>query len=224
MTATTNGRPVLNLPDSPLTVAAVETYRLGRTPLALVPGSKRPARDAWQRLAYRDETDVVREFGAMIVGAGLGVRLGEGLADVDLDSATARRAAPLLLPSTPMRSGRESAPASHWWFRLGDGAERYVKHIGPDSSAVVEVRATTGHQTAIPPTVHPSGELYRWEGEPWQAAEVSTAELLAGAASVALVAVLADAWPGGGSRHDAYLALVGGLLRGCEQAPAMVTA
>lgn len=215
---------LLNPPDSPLTLAAVETYHRGRTPLALVPGAKRPALDAWQRLAYRDEAEVVREFGSMIVGAGLGVRLGEGLADIDLDTATARRAAPLLLPATPMRSGRESAPASHWWFRLADGAEPYVKHTGPDGSAVVEVRATSGHQTAIPPTVHPSGEPYRWEGSPWEAAEVPAVEVLAGAASVALVAVLADAWPGEGSRHDSYLALVGGLLRGCQDVPAMVTA
>ena len=121
-----------------------------------------------------------------------------------------------------MRSGRPSAPASHWWYRLADEAEHYVKHTGPDRSAtVVEVRADAGHQTAIPPTVHPSGEPYRWEGEPWRAAEVSSAEVLAGAASVALVAILADAWPGEGSRHDAYLALVGGLLRGSEGVPGM---
>lgn len=228
MTATAeprNGRPVLNLPDSPLTLAAVETYRLGRTPVALVPGAKRPSRDGWERHPYRDEREVVREFCAMLDGAGLGVRLGQGLADVDLDTEAARRAAPLLLPSTPMRSGRPSAPASHWWYRLADGAEHYVKHTGPDrSAAVVEVRADAGHQTAIPPTVHPSGESYRWEGTPWEAAEVSSAEVLAGAASVALVAVLADAWPGQGSRHDAYLALVGGLLRGCEDVPEVAEA
>ena len=222
--STEGARPLSLRNDLPLTRAALETYRRGRTPLALVPGAKRPARAAWQRLVYRDEAEVVREFGAMIVGAGLGVQLGGGLADVDLDTEAARRAAPLLLPPTPMRSGRESAPASHWWFWLADGSEHYVKHVGPAGSAVVEVRATTGHQTAIPPTVHPSGEPYRWEGRPWEAAEVSAAEVLAGAASVALVAVLADAWPGEGSRHDAYLALAGGLLRGCEDVPAMVTA
>lgn len=229
MTATTehrNGRPVLNLPNSPLTLAAVEAYRLGHTPLALTPGTKRPAVSGWQGLTYRDEREVVYEFCSMLDGAGLGVRLGEGLADVDLDSAAARRAAPLLLPPTPMRSGRASAPASHYWYWLVDAAEPYVKHTGPDGSAVVEVRATTGHQTAIPPTVHPSGERYCWEddGQPWQAAEVSAAEVLAGAASTALVAILADAWPGEGSRHDAYLALAGALLRGGEDAPEMVTA
>ena len=214
----------LNAPDSPLTLAAVETYRQGRTPLPLVPGAKRPALDHWQQLVYRDESAVVREFGAMIVGAGLGVVLGDGLADVDLDTATARRAARHLLPDTPMRSGRESAPASHWWYHLADGAEHYVKHTGPDGSAVVEVRADARHQTAIPPTVHPSGEPYRWEGRPWDTAELPAADVLAGAASVALVAVLADAWPGEGSRHDACLSFVGGLLRGCEGVPGMVTA
>ena len=224
--STERARPLslLNPSDSPLTLAAIETFRMGHTPLALVPGEKRPSRDRWQHHAYRNETEVIREFGSMIVGAGLGVRLGRGLADVDLDSAMARRVAPLLLPPTSMRSGRDSSPASHWWFRLLDGVESYVKHCGPDGSTVVEVRATSGHQTAIPPTVHPSGESYYWEDDPWNASEVSAAEVLAGAACVALVSVLADAWPGEGSRHDAYLALVGGLLRGCADSPEMVTA
>lgn len=35
-------------------------------------------------------------------------------------------------------------------------------------------------------------------------------------AAVAVVAALAPAWPVRGSRHDAYLALAGGLLRGCH--------
>jgi hypothetical protein len=214
----------LNDADSPLTLAAVETYRRGRTPVALVPGAKRPSRDGWERHPYRDEREVVREFCAMLDGAGLGVRLGQGLADVDLDTERARRAAPLLLPATPMRSGRPSAPNSHYWYRLANGGECYVKHTGPDGGAVVEVRADAGHQTAIPPTVHPSGEPYCWEGSPWEAAEVSAAEVLAGAASVALVAVLAEGWPREGSRHDAYLALVGGLLRGCEDVPGMTEA
>ncbi len=212
----------LNAPDSPLTLAAVEVFRHDCVPLALTPREKRPARSDWQHVTYRDEAAVVREFAAMLDGAGLGVRLGAGLADVDLDSPTARRAAPLLLPETAMRSGRPSAPGSHWWYQLSDGGECYVKHTGADGSTVVELRATQGHQTVLPPSLHPSGELYAWEGEPWGAAEVTTAEVQAATAAVALVAVLADAWPEEGSRHDAYLALAGALLREGEAVPAVV--
>ena len=49
MTATAEHRPILNLPNSPLTLAAVEAFRRGRTPVALVPGAKRPSREGWER-------------------------------------------------------------------------------------------------------------------------------------------------------------------------------
>lgn len=195
--------------------AAVEIFRAGRAPVPLVPGEKRPSESGWPHRTYDDADEVSAQFSN---GSGLGLRLGGGLADVDLDDEVARRVAPLLLPPTSTRSGRESSPASHWWYRLAEGSEHYVKHCGPNGSSVVEVRATPGHQTAIPPTVHPSGEEYRWEGEvrPWDAEEVPADDVLAGAAAVALVAVLAPVWPGEGSRHDAYLALSGALLSGAD--------
>lgn len=197
--------------------AAVEVWRAGRAPVPLTPGQKRPNGTEWQRRTYADEAEVNRHFSD---DSGLGLRLGDGLADVDLDDEIARRAARMLLPPTSTRSGREGSPASHWWYRLAEGSEHYVKHCGPDGSALVEVRAKPGHQTAIPPTVHPSGEEYRWEGEgrPWDAEEVPAADVLAGAASLALVAVLAPVWPTKGSRHGAYLALSGALLSGPDPA------
>lgn len=225
-TARTGTGHTLNTDDSAVTRAAVDLHRRGRVPLALTPGTKRPNHGGWQRLSYANELQVVREFTAMVDGVGLGVRLGGGLADVDLDDAHARRAARLLLPPTPMRSGRESSPASHWWYLLSDDSEHYVNHSGPGGEVLVEVRADGGHQTVVPPSVHPSGEVVRWEGssggapedDPWQPAEVSAAEVLAGAAAVALVAVLAPVWPGQGSRHPACLALSGALLRGAHAA------
>lgn len=230
-------QPALRIPDrdapdpradSRLTRAAVDLHRLGRVPVPLGPGTKRPSDSGWQHQAYVDEDAVRRDFAAMAPGAGLGIRLGGGLADVDLDTETARRAAPFLLPNTPARSGRPGAPCSHRWFRVDADADAYVKHTGPDGSSVVELRATPGHQTVVPPSVHPSGEPYQWEegctglGE---AAEVSLDDLRAAVASVALVAVLADAWPDAGSRHDAFLALAGALLRdGGHESPALVSA
>ena len=100
--------------DSPVTRAAVEAFRRGATPIPLVPNQKRPNRAEWQRVSYSGEALVVREFTGMVLGSGVGVRLGGGLADVDLDHPTARRAAPLLLPPTPMKSGRDGSPGSHW--------------------------------------------------------------------------------------------------------------
>ena len=70
----------------------------------------------------------------------------------------------------------------------------------------------------MPPSIHPAtAETYEWEGEPWGGDEgptvVDGTELLAQVILLGLCAVLLDAWPGPGQRHDAYVALAGGLLR-----------
>src|SRR5699024_3665541 len=76
---------------------------------------------------------------------------------------------------------------------------------------------STGAQTVIPPSTHPSGEDYLWEGEPWGGDQGPTVidgkQLAARVAMLGLAAVLIDNWPKRGSRHQAYLALAGGLLR-----------
>ena len=79
----------------------------------------------------------------------------------------------------------------------------------------------------IPPSIHPSGESYRWEGTPWGGedgpAVVNGRVLATQVALLALGTVLLDGWPKQGSRHEAYLALAGGLLRqgdgilGCDR-------
>jgi hypothetical protein len=77
---------------------------------------------------------------------------------------------------------------------------------------LIELRAT-GCQTIAPPSVHPSGEVVRWEreGEP---GVVSGPELLHAVAQVAAVALLARHWPGEGQRDEAAKDLAGLLLRG----------
>ncbi len=76
---------------------------------------------------------------------------------------------------------------------------------------LVELRSD-GCQTLVPPSVHPSGEPIAWaeDGEP---ATVAAEALQTDAARLASAALLARYWPGPGSRHDAALALAGGLLR-----------
>jgi len=81
----------------------------------------------------------------------------------------------------------------------------------------VEIRGN-GAQTLVPPSIHPAtAETYEWEGEPWGGEEgptlVDGTELLAQVILLGLCAVLLDAWPGPGQRHDAYVSLAGGLLR-----------
>jgi hypothetical protein len=188
-------------------------------------GTKRPLNGAWthDRYDYGGDLDEVRKafVGFAQRGAGnLGVLLGEpsgGLIDIDLDHPKTGRLKDHFLPPTPMKSGRAGRPNSHYWYRVtGDGvipATRQYKM--PDGSVIVELRSTGG-QTLIPPSVHPSGEAYRWEGRPreWRdPAEIPVPLLSVQVAFVALGTVLIDQWPRQGSRHDAYLALAGGLMR-----------
>ena len=82
---------------------------------------------------------------------------------------------------------------------------------------LIELRAT-GCQTIAPPSIHPSGELVRWErdksatyGAP---GAVAVPELTRAVAKVAAVALLARHWPAVGERDEAAKDLAGLLLRG----------
>lgn len=189
---------------------AIRLVRLGFRPIPVPRGSKAPILKDWQNLRLTEE-DLPRYFEADV---NLGLLLGEpsdGLVDIDMDCIEAVRAAMQLLPPTSMRHGRPSNPSSHRWY-LSDESEvistrRYVDLAG---HTLVELRST-GAQTIVPPSTHPSGETLAWEedGEP---ARVQATELILGVAKVAAAALLAKAWPQG-SRHDAALALAGWLLR-----------
>src|SRR5690625_5834586 len=100
----------------------------------------------------------------------LGLLLGEasgGLVDVDLDHHHAMRLKNYFLPPTPMRTGRESRANSHYWYLVKEGTlPGNRRHKMPDGSISVELRSTKS-QTVIPPSIHPSGERYTWEDEPW---------------------------------------------------------
>ena len=75
---------------------------------------------------------------------------------------------------------------------------------------IVELRST-GTQTLLPPSRHPSGELYEWHEE-GEATKVSRELLASSIGRLAACVLVARYWPDG-SRHDAALALSGGLLR-----------
>jgi len=174
-------------------------------------GAKAPTRHDWPHARLiADDLDPHGNIGLMLGDAS------GGLVDVDLDTPEATAAAPYLLPSTEMRHGRVSTPCAHWWFRITDRIPQTVRYRDPDGTTLVELRSS-GCQTIVPPSVHPSGELLTWEreGEP---ARVDAATLSRAVAHVAVCAMLARRWPTG-SRHDAALALAGFLLRGGMSQP-----
>ena len=209
--------------SSSVPVAAAEALRRGYQPLPIKDGTKRPLHGAWthERHDYGGDRGEIIEaftrFGELGAGS-IGLLLGEpsgGLIDVDIDHPKSSRLKDHFLPSTGMMSGRPGRPRSHYWY-LADGTipgtRRYQM---PDRAVSVELRSTGG-QTLIPPSIHPSGEPYRWEGpkRSWgEPARVPGKTLAVQVALLALGSVLIDRWPKQGVRHDAYLALAGGLLR-----------
>jgi len=186
--------------------------------VALIPvpyQQKAPIIPGWQDLRL-DEHGIRTAF---CRPSNAGALLGEpssGLTDTDLDSPEARALAPVLLPPTGLISGRPSAPDSHWFHRVRSPLKTTkfldpVAALGAERAMLVELRST-GAQTLVPPSTHPSGEPITWarDGDP---AAVDPDLLQRAVARVAAGALLARHWPTRGSRHAFALALGGGLLR-----------
>ena len=185
---------------------------------ALIPvphRQKRPVITNWQHLRLTGD-ELSAAFRAL---SNVGVLLGEPsgwLIDIDLDSAEALLLADHFLPPTSACFGRTGTPEAHRLYRMSEpfSTTKFsdpLAHQGGDRGMLVEVRST-GTQTLVPPSVHPSGEEIVWasNGEP---TEIDAVALQRSVTRLAAASLLARAWPGPGSRHDAAMALSGGLLR-----------
>ena len=186
----------------------------GWMPIPIPQGSKNPNRKGWQKERWGID-DLPRCFNN---GQNVGLLLGEpsnGLVDVDLDSPEARSIAESVLPSTNMISGRAGSPFSHRWY-ICNPLLPTTRFLDPslaktDSRAMlVEVRST-GAQTLVPPSTHPTGEIYQWHGE-LSPALVSGDDLLHSVRKLAACALAARHWKRG-QRHHTSLALAGTLIR-----------
>ena len=174
---------------------------------------KQPTEKDWPNKKPTQE-----EVEAHVTGGGnVGVLLGaksNGLSDVDLDSGEARALARAFLIPTGLVHGRASSRASHWWYRVSGDLKKVV-YKDPSAregerGTLLEVRGD-GHQTAVPPSVHPSGEQVEWEkdGEP---AAVTAEELLTSTAWLAITSLLVRVWVKD-DRNDLALWVAGWLLR-----------
>lgn len=203
-------------PDHPDFHAAVQALHARGWALIPVPyQQKRPVIPQWQHLRLTAEALTT----AFRSPSNVGVLLGEpsgGLVDVDLDCPETRLLADRFLPSTGCRFERASSPNAHRFYRVRDlpPTTRYQdpRLTGQDTRGTLVELRSTGAQTLVPPSVHPTGEQITWRagGQP---AEVAGAALTRAVATLAAAALLARAWPDPGGRHDAAMALAGGLLR-----------
>lgn len=192
--------------------AARAAIARGWAPVAIPAGGKRPVEEDWVNLRYSSDRELEDAFPE---GMGLGVVLGAAsgnLVDVDLDCDEARRLARSFLPRTPLTHGRESSPDSHFWYVVDVEVATKQFKDPTNKSMLLELRSTGG-QTNIPPTIHPSGEALEWSDDNADPAEISKGRLLTHVKALAAATLLAKHWPASGGRHDATLALAGGMLR-----------
>jgi hypothetical protein len=213
-----NARPAR--PD--IRAVAADVIDRGLYVVHLPRASKKPrGKDAkgWQKQRLT-KGDVERRFQA---DDNLGVLNGvaaEGVSPQvvgDMDCPETIAAAPHLMPPTGLVSGHPLAPASHWHYACDDPPSCARKSFrdptkGPnDERGVLAELLSKGSQVVWPGSIHPEGGEYYWfrHDEP---GHVTASELRRAVAQTASAALLARNWPEGG-RHDAALALAGGLLR-----------
>jgi hypothetical protein len=193
----------------------------GFAPIPIPHGRKGPVLDGWTEL--RIDEDTLREhFNGQPQNVGvLQGAHSDGRVCVDLDSPEAIALAPAFLPPTGLIHGRPGNPRSHWFYhvtgslpataRLDDPLMRTMPQEQRGKARVVEL-LSTGTQVVVAGQ-HPSGENYRLDtdGPP---ATIEGDDLVERVYRLAAAALLARYWPPEGQRHDASLALAGGLLRG----------
>ena len=210
------------------TEAALSAIQRGFQPIPLATGEKSPRGvPGWTRLRWENTPEGLDhakerfEQWADEGLAGVGVLLGDpsdGLVDIDLDHPKASRLKDHFLPPTPARSGRTSRPGSHYWYKAKPGTLQSTRayKLGDRKTVTVEYRSTGG-QTALPGSIHPSGEIYEWASQPWGGdagpTVVDGRVLAVQVALLGFCTLLVDSWATEGSRHEAFLALAGGLLR-----------
>jgi hypothetical protein len=168
--------------DGPsILLQSARTYLARGYAVIPVPARKKiPVLKGWTDLRLSES-----ELPAHFNGTGnIGVLLGEPsgwLVDVDLDCEEAVALAPKFLPPTGAMSGRPGKPESHWWY-VCEGI-RTRKHQDPVSNKMIVELRSTGAQTVVGPSIHPSGEPYDpLDGEP---AVVDAGELAAAVAALA---------------------------------------
>jgi Family of unknown function (DUF5906)/Bifunctional DNA primase/polymerase, N-terminal len=186
-------------------MAPDDLHHLLEDGFAIVPvlkGEKRPEHKQWQKRTF-----TLTDFGPQ---HDVGVKCGEPSGhkvDVDLDAPEAVAVADWL-PVTRSH-GRPGKRHSHHWFICPETATVQFKDpIG--GQMLVELRSTGG-QTVVPPSRHPSGEALAWENQaPY--VQITAAALKHTVAEIATMALFARHWPAG-SRHIAALHVGGCLAR-----------
>lgn len=127
--------------------------------------------------------------------------------DIDLDTPEAQSIARDYLPET-LIYGREQAPGSHYIFRCTNAETK--KYFTREIGMIVEIRST-GSQSVLPGSTHPTGDRYRIDHDV-DIADIKWGELKRLVSKIAGASIAAHYYPEEGGRHDYVHALTGALL------------
>ena len=140
----------------------VDLYILAQDPafVSLQPESKQPVGNAWQQNPISPEF-VHHEFKTN--GHNVGLINGEisGIVDVDLDCGEAKRLASLLLPKGLATFEHSGNDRGHILYRVGSSGKTQQYQCPEAGETLIELRST-GSQTMIPPSIHPSGQKLKF--------------------------------------------------------------
>ena len=171
--------------------------------------SKNPNKTNWTEIRLETDQKPKKEFskGQHNVGLLLGVSTSR-IIDIDLDCREARKLAKVFLPAT-RTFGRDSAPVSHYLYKVSPVPKtQTVKDL--DGEMLVELRGKR-HQTIVPPSVHPDGEVIRWSNND-ALKEIEEKDLLKAFNKLACANLITRHYPKKGNRDETALALAGALL------------
>ncbi len=183
----------------------------GWYPVPVPLGQKGPTIKGWQNLRLT-EPALAQHFSN---GSNIGLLVGQpsgNLVDVDLDCPKARALASEFLPVTELISGRKSSPESHRWYGCEIETEKFIDPVCSDrrQAMIVEIRSSGG-QSVVAPSIHPSGETYEWSAK-GQPAQLAADTLRRSVRELAACSLLSRYWADG-KRHELALAVAGALLR-----------
>jgi len=178
--------------------------------LTVVPNEgKKPRLKEWNKKRL-SEDELTSYF---VAGRNVGLVNGElsgWLVAVDLDVPEAIAISGEFLPET-LSGGREGTPHAHAFYVAG-GAKT-GKWQDADGTMLLELRSD-GCQTLVEPSVHPTGEAYRWNrGGPAEPIEVDAGLLHRQCTELATATAVARRMPPVGGRHEFAKAVLGLLMR-----------
>lgn len=174
--------------------------------------SKMPVAKAWQEPLKPDAVRHAFASTALNVAVHLGVH-SQWLVDIDLDCPEALSLAPtFLLPTATF--GRRSNPQSHWLYTVSNPIDT-KKFKDPtrkgDEAMIAEIRSNN-HYTVFPPSFHDSGEAIDWTDPSVPVTVLPADQLRRAVARLSACVIVCRSWPTG-ARHEASMALAGGLSR-----------